>query len=245
MRGTASGGATRTYLGDRQAASTVGLPRGRAARAMRRVSTPGMRAWAKVNGTVLLAPLSRRTVRRLLANGDEIRLNLGSGPERIPGWTSVDILGMGADLHWDLRRGIPFPDESVRAAFLEHVLEHFCTDYVLRILEECHRVLLPGGIVRLGVPDFGRYMESYAGDRQLVERLRPGRPTPLLAVAEVAFHHGHRSVWDGETLELVLREVGFSDATVRPFGDSMLEPAPDTPMREAESVYAEARKPAA
>jgi predicted SAM-dependent methyltransferase len=203
-----------------------------------------MRAWAKVNGTVLLAPLSRRTVRRLLASGDAIRLNLGSGPERIPGWTSVDILGMGADLHWDLRRGIPFPDEAVHAVFLEHVLEHFPIEDVFGILEECRRVLVPHGIVRVGVPDFGRYMESYAGDREFVERLRPGRPTSLLAVAEVALHHGHRSVWDGETLELLLREVGFSDASVQGFGHSVLEPAPDTPMRAAESVYAEARKPA-
>lgn len=245
MTATSSRGPIRTYLAERDAASTAGLPRGRAARALRRVSTPGIRGWAKVNGTVLLAPLSRRAVRKRLAQGEEIRLNLGSGPQRIPGWISVDILGMGADLHWDLRRGIPFPDASVQAAFLEHVLEHFPTDDVLEILEECRRVLVPGGIVRVGVPDFGRYMESYAGDREFVERLRPGRPTPLLAVAEVALHHGHRSVWDGETVTLVLREVGFADAEVRRFGDSVLTPAPDTSLREAESVYAEARKPAA
>lgn len=244
MRAT-SRGVVGTYLAERDAASKAGLPRGRGARVLRRVSTPGMRGWAKVNGTLLLGPLSRRAVRRLLSSDEKVQLNLGSGPQRIPGWINVDILGMGADLYWDLRRGIPFPDESVRAVFLEHVLEHFRADHVLRILEECHRALVPGGIVRVGVPDFGRYMESYAGDREFVERLRPGRPTPLLAVAEVALYHGHRSIWDGETLALVIDEVGFSEVEVRNFGDSALEPAPDTSPREAESVYVEGRKPTA
>jgi hypothetical protein len=50
-------------------------------------------------------------------------------------------------------------------------------------------------------------------------------------------------VWDGETLEVALREAGFEDARTRAFGDSDLEPAPDNPAREPESVYAEARKP--
>jgi hypothetical protein len=107
------------------------------------------------------------------------------------------------------------------------------------MLEECRRVLAPGGIVRVGVPDFGRYLESYAADGGLVERLRPGRPTRLLAVAEVALGHGHRSVWDGETLELALREARFSDVRRRAYGDSALDPAPDNPLREPETVYAE------
>ena len=41
-----------------------------------------------------------------------------------------------------------------------------------------------GGILRAGVPDFGRYAESYAGDRAFLEERRPGRPTPLLALAD-------------------------------------------------------------
>lgn len=233
------------YLAERHAASTKGLPRGRAAHLLRHVSSPGMRASAKVNGTVLLAPFSRRKIRALLSEGPPIRLNLGSGPRKLDGWVNVDILGMDPDLHWDLRRGIPFPDSSVEATFLEHVLEHFRTGDALRILEECRRVLVPGGIVRAGVPDFGLYIRSYVGDRETLERLRPGRPTPLLAVGEVVLQHGHRSVWDAETLTRALEEAGFVDVRARPFGDSALEPAPDTDLREPESVYAEGAKPPA
>lgn len=231
------------YLDERNAASTRGLERGRTASILRRVSTPRLRASVKVNGTVLLVPFSRRKVRALLSEGRPIRLNLGSGPEKRHGWVNVDVLGMNPDVHWDLRWGIPFPDASVQATFLEHVLEHFTTDRALAILEECRRILVPGGVVRVGVPDFGLYMKSYAEDGESIERLRPGRPTTLLAVSEVALHHGHRSVWDAATLERALGETGFVDVSARAFGDSALEPAPDTELREPESVYAEGTKP--
>jgi len=175
--------------------------------------------------------------------GKPLRLHLGSGGHPLEGWVNVDVLGMGPDVHWDLRRRLPFPDGSAEAVFLEHVIEHFTLADDLALLAECRRVLAPAGIVRLGVPDFGRYMESYATDGAFLEQQRPGRPTRLLAAAEVALAHGHRSVWDCETLELTLREAGFVDCRCRPWGDSSLDPAPDSALREPESVYAEARKP--
>ena len=121
---------------------------------------------------------------------------------------NIDILGMDPDLYWDLRSGIPFPDGSASAVFLEHVLRALharpTTSTCSSSAGACSR---PGGIVRIGVPDFGRYLESYAGDGAFIDELRPGRPTRLLAVGEVALGHGHRSVWDGETLEAVLTEA--------------------------------------
>jgi hypothetical protein len=41
----------------------------------------------------------------------------------------------------------------------------------------------------------------------------------------------------------MLRESGFTDVSARAFGDSAIEPAPDNPAREAETVYAEGRAP--
>jgi predicted SAM-dependent methyltransferase len=233
------------YLAELEAQAVRGLERGPLVAILRRFSSPGLRDQAKLRGTVVLAPMVRARAQGIVKKGGEIRLNLGSGPVKIPGWVSVDGLGMGADLAWDLRRGVPFPDNSVRAVFLEHVLEHFFLVDGLDLLEDCLRVLVPGGIVRVGVPDFGRYLESYAGDRRFIEELRPQRPTALLAVAEVALHHGHRSVWDAETLERALSDAGFVEARRRQFGDSDLVPPPDSSYREPETVYAEARKPTA
>jgi predicted SAM-dependent methyltransferase len=236
-------GELRRYLDEREHARTRGAERGRGATLLRRVSSFELRQAAKVRGAALLAPLERRKAARLAASGRPLLLHLGAGVHRPPGWVNIDVLGMAPDLYWDLRKQLPFADGSAQAVLLEHVLEHFTVSADLDVLAECLRVLAPGGIVRVGVPDFGRYLESYASDGEFIERLRPGRPTRLLAVGEVALSHGHRSVWDGETLEVLLREAGFVDARRRAFGDSDLDPAPDNPAREPESVYAEARKP--
>jgi predicted SAM-dependent methyltransferase len=236
-------GEIRRYLEEREAARTRGIERGPAARLLRNVSSFELRQAAKVRGTAALAPLERRKARRLLAESRPLRLHLGSGGHPLEGWVNVDVIGMGPDLHWDLTRRLPFPDGSAQAVFLEHVCEHFPLASVFQVLAESRRLLGPDGIVRVGVPDFGRYLESYAGDRAFIERERPGRPTPLLAVAEVGLGHGHRSVWDAETLERVLSEAGFEDVRRRSWGASELDPAPDSPRRESESVYAEGRRP--
>jgi predicted SAM-dependent methyltransferase len=234
----------RPYLEERKTRAEKGLDRGPAVRAIRKVTPFGFRQWAKVNSTTLLLPMGWFKAKSIAReSGDNLRLNLGSGPNKIEGWTNVDLAGMSPDLKWDLRFGIPFADGSVQAIFLEHVCEHFPLSAVFGMLEECRRKLKPGGILRIGVPDFGRYMKSYAGDGAFIDELRPGRPTKLLAVAEVALAHGHRSVWDAETLEGVLTEAGFVDVSRKTFGESSLDPVPDTPMREPESVYAEGQKP--
>ena len=234
-------GEIRRYLEEREAARTRGIERGPAVRLLRRVSSFEARQSAKVQATKLLAP--RRAAPRAQARRrrDRCASTSARAATSSPGWVNVDLVGMGSDLRWDLTSRLPFPDGSADAVFLEHVLEHFPLETVLAMLAECRRVLAPGGILRAGVPDFGRYAESYAGDRAFLEERRPGRPTPLLALAEVALSHGHRSVWDAETLERVLAESGLVDVRRRAFGDTDLPESPDNPRREAESVYAEGR----
>ena len=234
----------RTYLAYIKAQQGHGLPRGPAARLARRLSSPGLRDAAKVYGTIVLAPITSRRARAITAGRTDLRLHLGSGANRLPGWVNVDLLGMGSDLAWDLRRRLPFPDASAQAAFLEHVIEHFTLADALVLLEECHRILRPGGTIRVGVPDLGRYIRSYTGDRELIEQARPNRPTSLLAVAEVTQFHGNRSAYDAETLVMLLGEAGFVDVDSRGFRESeTLEPVPDLEERRLETLYAEGTKP--
>ncbi len=54
---------------------------------------------------------------------------------------------------WDLRRGIPSADNSVDVVYHSHYLEHIDREYVPALLREVHRVLKPGGIHRIVVPD--------------------------------------------------------------------------------------------
>ena len=96
-------------------------------------------------------------------------------------------------------------------------------------------------MLRVGVPDAEAYLRSYVDqDDQFIERMRPGRPTPMLAVQEVFQHHGHPSAYDRDTLVFLFEAAGFTGAERRPAGESDLDPCPDTPGRLAETLYVEA-----
>lgn len=81
-------------------------------------------------------------------------VNLGCGYRFHPRWLNIDIQKSGdAVVAHDLRRGIPLPDGSADAVYQSHLLEHLSRCESEFILRECLRVLRPGGVVRVVVPD--------------------------------------------------------------------------------------------
>ncbi len=210
--------------------------------ALRPFMAPGVRLRAKQVATAIATPLERRKAGSL-ASGGPLRLHLGSGGNNLPGWINVDLVGAHADVAWDLRHPLPFADDTAEAVFLEHVLEHMTVAVGMQVLRGIRRVLAPGGILRVGVPDAGLYARSYAAGDAVLDELRPGRPTRMLALGEVFQEHGHVSAWDGETLALVIGETGYELPTIMPGGTSAITPAPDSPVRVPETVYVEAVVP--
>ncbi len=89
-------------------------------------------------------------------------LNLGCGLCFHPAWVNVDFrqTGPGVVAH-DLSRGVPFPDASFDAVYHSHLLEHFHASTAPLFLAECHRVLKPGGILRVAVPDLEAMARIY------------------------------------------------------------------------------------
>jgi predicted SAM-dependent methyltransferase len=61
----------------------------------------------------------------------------------------------------DLRKGIPFPDGSIDAVYHSHFLEHLDPPIVRLFLTEVKRVLKPGGIQRIAVPDLEKLAREY------------------------------------------------------------------------------------
>jgi SAM-dependent methyltransferase len=67
--------------------------------------------------------------------------------------TCIDLYE-GAGLRLDLREPMPFLDNSCAMVHSEHFLEHLAYPHdAMRFLTECFRVLRPGGVFRVGVPD--------------------------------------------------------------------------------------------
>lgn len=66
----------------------------------------------------------------------------------------------------DLRKGIPFDDESVGAVYHSHILEHIDREDADAFMAEIRRVLRPGGIQRAVVPDLELFVRQYWEDLQ-------------------------------------------------------------------------------
>lgn len=89
-------------------------------------------------------------------------VNLGCGSRYHPSWINIDIepKGPGVIAH-DLSTGIPLDDGSCDVVYHSHVLEHLRRDDARGFLVECARILKPGGIIRIAVPDLERICRAY------------------------------------------------------------------------------------
>src|SRR5207244_3445771 len=59
------------------------------------------------------------------------------------------------------RRGLPIETGTAPFVYSSHVLEHFTPDDAEQILHDMHRVLRPGGVVRVVVPDLAMQAKEY------------------------------------------------------------------------------------
>ena len=83
-----------------------------------------------------------------------IKLNLGCGNRKMPGYVNVDKFGE-PDLRHDLE-SFPWPwaNNSVSEVVLIHVLEHLGAhaEVFIGVIQEIYRVCIPGAMVRIEVP---------------------------------------------------------------------------------------------
>jgi SAM-dependent methyltransferase len=81
-----------------------------------------------------------------------MKLNLGCGRRYLDGWVNCDLAStVRTDRQFDLNRfPYPFEDGVADEILLDNVLEHL--DDVIKVVEECHRLLKPGGHLRVLVP---------------------------------------------------------------------------------------------
>ncbi len=136
------------------------------------------------------------------------KLHLGCGPKYIPGFTHVDaltfphvdVVGPVDDLPW-------VEDQSIELIYACHVLEHFSRNVVDGILAEWFRVLEPGGVLRIAVPDFRAAAELFlagATPRGLYDVMG------LIVGGQKDEYDYHKVAFDEISLTDRLKKVGFS-----------------------------------
>jgi ubiquinone/menaquinone biosynthesis C-methylase UbiE len=94
------------------------------------------------------------------------RLNWGSGSITSYGWVNSDIQNWpGVDIVADIRAGLPVEDNAFDYIVSIHALPEIPYHDLDRTLCELRRVLKPGGILRLGLPDMDKAIHAYrSGD---------------------------------------------------------------------------------
>lgn len=81
-----------------------------------------------------------------------IKLDMGAGQYPKEGFVRLDFDPQGTDIVWDLKDGIPLPDNSVEELFSSHTLEHFNPTNLHYLLMEMLRVCKNGARVEIIVP---------------------------------------------------------------------------------------------
>ncbi|MBF0589427.1 MAG: hypothetical protein HQL53_09875 [Magnetococcales bacterium] len=83
-----------------------------------------------------------------------MKLNLGCGDQRLPGFINVDMYG-DPDVTWNLEKTPwPWEDSSVSEVVMSHVMEHLgaTTDRYFAIIQELYRICKPDAAIGINVP---------------------------------------------------------------------------------------------
>lgn len=200
-------------------------------------------SYAKVQRAISAVIRNRRYFISPKSKG--LLLDVGCGPNARAENINLDYYWHpGIDICCDITRGIPLPDNYVRGIFTEHCLEHLTFEAVLSVLFEFRRVLQPNGVVRIVVPDLEIYIDGYRERRPLPyasDDYAMGVYTPAMSVNRIFFDHGHRFIYDFDTLKTLLDKAAFSNIQKRAFGEGDDQKLLlDNQERSIESLYVEA-----
>jgi SAM-dependent methyltransferase len=105
--------------------------------------------------------LTKRNLRRN-AGSSRRRLEIGPGPERLPGFESLNIVpGRAVDYVLDATKPLPFPDATFDLIYASHIIEHVAWYQVGVVLREWVRILKPGGHLEIWTPDGLKIVKAY------------------------------------------------------------------------------------
>ncbi len=141
----------------------------------------------------------------------------------------------------DIVTGLPVPENSCRAVYCSHILEHLALDDFRAALKNTYRILAFGGTFRFVLPDLEHFINAYAKDSSHDAALnfmsgtllgKEKRTRGLKGVAlEWLGNSRHFWMWDFKSMESELQKAGFVSIRRASFGDS-----PDSKFHEVEEL---------
>lgn len=138
-----------------------------------------------------------------------LKLHLGCGPDYKDGYTNVDIRKeVRADLHADVRK-LPLEDASADEILARNILEHFPIAETVTILGEWRRILKPGGVLMVIVPDIRYWSQQYLNkiikSDDFIYRMYGGQTSP---------YDIHYTGFDDSLIRQYCLDAGFEDGKI-------------------------------
>ena len=155
-----------------------------------------------------------------------VKLNIGCFKDCFYyGWINIDILDLKDFaqkqaynfLQHDIRKGLPYKDNSVDLIITNHMIEHINRIEGEMFLKECYRILKPEGILRVSTPDTKLITQQYL-DGQIMEYKYINVGVETAKDEAEAYYNlllaGHKTIYDEKSLIKIMEHVGFNE-TIR------------------------------
>jgi predicted SAM-dependent methyltransferase len=187
-------------------------------------------------------------LKKLLANKN--KLHFGSGLDIKEGFINIDLHHL-ADIFLDIRAKLNIPDNSIKYIYSSHLVEHLEHAELVTHLSECYRILEPGGVLRIGFPDFPKVFRFYcADDKEFLELWRKflsekfGLPSDKICAMDYinrsVYEFGqHKTCLDMEKMNNLLTYAGFSPLAINALD---FDPQIDVNARREYTLFVEAVK---
>jgi SAM-dependent methyltransferase len=186
-------------------------------------------------GVGMLGPTNRRKLDAYLKAHAVRKLHLGCGGRLLPGWLNSDfhvsrrkLFDVRVSLiQIDCTRQLQIADDSFDYVYSEHMHEHLDYASGSALLYEIHRVLKPGGTVRIALPDLDFYLRMFGSDRSYSEYSTAfqdqiwrtdglnGAPLDKATFLNFLFKgSGHKYIYSREGLRSQMQNAGFASARI-------------------------------
>ena len=176
-----------------------------------------------------------------------IRLQIGCGKFPRPGWINTDNkVRPGVDCVADLRGDLPFRDGAFDCVVAIHVLPHIPLAGLAPALARIRRVLKPGGVLRLALPDLEKALNAFrrrdAGYFAVPDAQWKSLGAKL--VAQIVWHNDLATPFTYDLAAEALEKAGFASIARCAFREthSRFPEVVELDNRERESFFVEATK---